>query len=360
MQNNNGHPINYVYLYLTDQILQHIVNETNHYAEQYIEEHPDKITNNYTGRWTPIDVDELKKFWGLILLTGIIKKPALHLYWSTKELYNTPVFSKIMKRDRFLLILKFLHFNDNRDPNYDNTDENRDCLHKVRHLIDFLRSKFQRVFQPGKHLSVDESLVLYKGRLHFKQYIRTKRARFGIKLYKLTTSNGITLDFLVYCGKGMFDEDDPNSDMPSTERIPTVLMQNFFGKGHVLYTDNFYTSPSLASYFLEHDTHICGTVRKNQINFSKDIVAVQLVKGTSAFCKVSDKPIMACKYRSHKDKANNQQKVVYMLSTCHQPIVVNTNKKDRYGEFIYKPKVVKDYIMNMGGVDQINQQLSLI
>ena len=168
------------------------------------------------------------------------------------------------------------------------------------------------------------------------------------------------MDFLVYCGKGMFDEDNPNSDMPSTERIPTVLMQNFFGKGRVLYTDNFYTSPSLASYFLEHDTHICGTVRKNQINFSKDIVAVQLVKGTSAFCKVSDKPIMACKYRSHKDKANNQQKVVYMLSTCHQPIVVNTNKKDRYGEFIYKPKVVKDYIMNMGGVDQINQQLSLI
>ena len=46
-----------------------------------------------------------------------------------------------------------------------------------------------------------------------------------------------------------------------------------------------------------------------------------------------------------------------MLSTCHQPVVVNTNKKDRYGEFIYKPKVVKDYNMNIGGVDQIDQQL---
>ena len=131
MQNNNRHAINYVYLYLTDQILQHIINETNRYAKQYVEEHPDKITNNYTGRWTPIDVDELKIFWGLILLTGIIKKPAPHLYWSTKGLYNTPVFSKIMKRDQFLLILKFLHFNNNRDPNYDNTDENRDRLHKV-------------------------------------------------------------------------------------------------------------------------------------------------------------------------------------------------------------------------------------
>ena len=67
---------------------------------------------------------------------------------------------------------------------------------------------------------------------------------------------------------------------------------------------------------------------------------------------------MTCKYRSHKNKANNQQKVVHMLSTCHQPVVVNTNKKDRYGEFIYKPKVVKDYSMNMGGGDQIDQQLT--
>ena len=110
--------------------------------------------------------------------------------------------------------------------------------------------------------------------------------------------------------------------MPSTEGISTVLMQNFFRKGHGLYTENFYTSPSLASYFLEDDTHICSTVRTNRINFSEDIVAVQLEKGTSAFCKVSDKPIMACKYYSHKDKANNQQKVVYMLSICHQKIII--------------------------------------
>lgn len=59
-----------------------------------------------------------------------------------------------------------------------------------------------------------------------------------MKLYELT-SEGITLDFLTYCGKGMFADDDPNSGMPSTERIPSVLMESYFGKGHVLYTDNF-------------------------------------------------------------------------------------------------------------------------
>ena len=80
------------------------------------------------------------------------------------------------------------------------------------------RERIRKVYQPGKKLSVDESLILLEGWLHFKQYIKTKRSRFGIKLYELTTSNGITLDLLVYPGKGMFSGDDPNSDMPTTER----------------------------------------------------------------------------------------------------------------------------------------------
>jgi len=34
--------------------------------------------------------------------------------------------------------------------------------------------------------------------------------------------------------------------MASSERIRVVLMQPYLGKGHKLYTDNYYTSPNLA------------------------------------------------------------------------------------------------------------------
>ena len=84
-----------------------------------------------------------------------------------------------------------MHFSNNETRDIDNTD----ALYKVRPLIDLLRECFRKVYYPGMELSVDESLVLYKGQLKFKQYIRTKRARFGIKLYELCTSTGITLDF---------------------------------------------------------------------------------------------------------------------------------------------------------------------
>ena len=206
-----------------------------------------------------------------------------------------------------------------------------EIVYKVRPFIDLMRKHFREVYSPGKNLSVDESLVLYKGCLHFKQFIRTKTARFGIKLYKLCTDNGITLDVLVYCGKGMFGDDDLNSDMPSTERIPSVLTEPFLGKGHVLFTDNDYTSPTLAKHFTDNSTHLCETIRANRYNYSKHKINEVLEKGDAVFYLNTDDPMMACKYRSAKDKASGQQEVVYMLPTCHEPIMVDIANR-REGE----------------------------
>ena len=58
--------------------------------------------------------------------------------------------------------------------------------------------KFNSVYYPPENLTVDESLVLYKGRSLFKHYIRTKRARYGIKMFELATVDGILLDFMIY------------------------------------------------------------------------------------------------------------------------------------------------------------------
>ena len=87
-------------------------------------------------------MNELQVFIGLVILMGIVHKPNINSYWSRNELYNTPIFLKVMPRDRFKVILRFLHFNDNATYNVENAD--RDHLHKVRPL-----------------------------RVHFRQYIKT-------------------------------------------------------------------------------------------------------------------------------------------------------------------------------------------
>ena len=226
----------------------------------------------------------------------------------------------------------------------------------IYHVISCER--FRKVYQPEKRLSVDKSLILFKGRLHFKQYIKTKRSRFGIKLYELTTSKGIALDLLVYPGKGMFSGDDPKSDMPTTECIPSVLMELFHRKGHILFTDNYYTNPSLASFFLDNQTHLCGTIRPNRRHYPKELVNTNLQRSEVVFCKAKNgKAMLACKYRSHKDKKSKQPKVVHMFSTCSQTNLVDTGKTDADGNAVRKPTLIREYDLHMGGVDHVDQQL---
>ena len=67
-------------------------------------------------------------------------------------------------------------------------------------MMDLLRARFSTVYYPSEHIIMDESLVIYKRRLLFKQFIRTKRSRFGIKMYELASSEGVLLDFMIYQG----------------------------------------------------------------------------------------------------------------------------------------------------------------
>jgi len=62
-----------------------------------------------------------------------------------------------------------------------------DKLHKVSTLVDILKNKFQSNFSPYEALSLDESMLLWRGRLLFRQYIKNKKNKYGIKFFKLCT-----------------------------------------------------------------------------------------------------------------------------------------------------------------------------
>ena len=174
-------PIDYFSLFINQDLINYFVSETNRFAEQFTSG-DDLSRRSRANSWHPTDPHEMKQFLGLLFLTGIIRKPAINLNWSTDPLYSTPLFGAIMSRNRFQLLLKFLHFNDNAQmPGAD--DPSPDKLFKVRPLLDHLCDKLGEVYTPSCNISIDESLLLWKGRLGFKQYIPLKRARFGIKCF---------------------------------------------------------------------------------------------------------------------------------------------------------------------------------
>lgn len=129
----------------------------------------------------------------MIILMGIIKKPNLKTYFTTNEMFATPFFNKVMPRDVFLNILKFLHFT---------SDKSAKKLGKLGLIIENLKNKFKRIYIPEENICIDESLFAWKGRLGFRQYVPSKRLRYGIKIYKLCESvSGYVWNFLIYCGK---------------------------------------------------------------------------------------------------------------------------------------------------------------
>ena len=69
-------------------------------------------------------------------------------------------------------------------------DASRDRLYKVRPLVDNLVSKFKRTYIPEREISIDEEVLLWKGRLVFKQYVPLKWARFGIIMFSLCETSG--------------------------------------------------------------------------------------------------------------------------------------------------------------------------
>ena len=145
-----------------------MVKETNHYADQFIMQNENRYS--YLSQWHAVTNPEMKTFLGLLLVMGIVHKPKLDLYWSTDIYYSTPILAQIMSRNRFLLLWKSLHFNNNETRDVDNVDP----LYKVQPLIDLLHERFRKVYYLGMKLSMDGSLVFYKGWLKFKQYIHTK------------------------------------------------------------------------------------------------------------------------------------------------------------------------------------------
>ena len=69
-------------------------------------------------------------------------------------------------------------------------------------VLDILIQRFKSFYVPKQNVSIDESLLLWKGRQKWKRYIPLKRARFGIESYISAESDtGYVWDLLIYTEK---------------------------------------------------------------------------------------------------------------------------------------------------------------
>ncbi|KAK8372480.1 hypothetical protein O3P69_015020, partial [Scylla paramamosain] len=115
--------------FFDDDIIQLIVDETNRYNE-WLRNVTDFISpHSRFNAWTDATMNDILVFLALTLLMPLIKKHDIRDYWSTKPMTQTPEFAKYMTRDRYQMLMSFLHFVDNTLP--DRTDR----LWKIRPVM---------------------------------------------------------------------------------------------------------------------------------------------------------------------------------------------------------------------------------
>ena len=273
-------------------------------------------------------------FLGLVILMSIIVKKSFKEYWSTNPLIHTPIFSAISTRKRFLQIKRCLHFSS--DTGGASADRQTDRLRNIRPVVSFLTQRFSEVFVPLCNLCIDESLLLWKGRLLFKQYIPKKCNRLGVKLFVLCDcKTRYILDFIVYTG----DRSDITfeKEFGYTGSVVRTLLSPYLGKGHILYVDNWYSSPTLFANLFQNHTGACGTVggRRTKLPCFRKMLRKGQIEA------YRNDALLAMKWKAKQD--------VRMLTTVHKPDIVDTDKTHHAtGETIRKPACVVDYSKHMG------------
>ena len=154
-------PGKYFDLLFPEDIMDNIQAESNRYAEQYLqkkedylEQHPHARENAYRGK--PVTVNELKAFFAMLIMMVVISLPSSHRYWTSKWPFGLPSFSSIMSRNRFELILKFLHFNNN-EHHIPCDQPGHDRLYKIRPFLSRIIDNLKTVYVPHQNLSADEA-----------------------------------------------------------------------------------------------------------------------------------------------------------------------------------------------------------
>ena len=92
------------------------------------------------------------------------------------------------------------------------------------------------------------------------------------------------------------------------------LIKPIHNFGHIIYTDNLYTSPILAKYLVSQKTYLCGTMRPKHLGYPADIVKMN---AEAQFLSCGSSDWRQCENSSMLATAWKDKRIVCYLSTAH-------------------------------------------
>ncbi|PNF20244.1 hypothetical protein B7P43_G16151, partial [Cryptotermes secundus] len=248
-------------------------------------------------KWVDVTSAEINFFFflAIIFIIGHTRRDNLKEYWSTGPFLEIPIFGKLMSCKRFEQIWWCLHFSIN-----ELQPQSTSRLFKIQPLLNFFVRNF-RSFEPKQQLSLDESVIPWRGRLHMK---------YGLLVHIVTEStSGYIGNLEIYSGEGK----------KLQETIVSVL-EPYLDQNYHVYQDNYYNSVVTAEYFLLRKVYVCGTIRVSRgLPLDLKEESKSLKRGETTFRRKGDilvkKPICISEYNMFMKRVDraNQYLAYYSL-----------------------------------------------
>lgn len=91
--------LDYFSLFLTDDVVDLLVLETNRYAADFLLKNPDLKEHSRFKNWVVTSNAEMKTFIGCVIAMGLLDQIDLQDYWSKDEVLSTPFFASVISRN---------------------------------------------------------------------------------------------------------------------------------------------------------------------------------------------------------------------------------------------------------------------
>lgn len=320
----------------SDEICSIIVRETNRKGREIIAEYNRTKAKHLKDKtWKPITLSELDTFLGLLIIAGVYhnKRTSIRMMWGDG---SHPIFRASMNVERFVWLNRCIRFDNSLTRE---TRKKTDKAAAIRDIWTMVNANLSSNYKPSDCLTVDEQLFPYRGGTRFTQYIPSKPAKYGIKVWWICDKKSFyPLKGSIYTGKLPNEPRQVNQG----ENVVKELVQKYKGSGRNVTMDNFFTTLPLAKLLMTWGLSMVGTLRKNK----RCIPASMLPSNT--------RPVESTLFGFHENVAMcsyvpKKGKCVILLSTVHYTKEVSGAQK--------KPEAIQYYNKSKAAVDIMDKML---
>lgn len=362
-----------VRLFLTDQILDILVQNTNSYAANHREQ---AVITSSARPWTPVTRRDLVRFLGLQLYMGQHITADRSSYWRPPHCLGTT-----MARDRFAQIFRYFTI---RDASISPQRANEDArTWRLEPVLSIIRRLFISQTIPSSYVVVDESIQLFKGHSIHTTKCPGKPVDEGYK-YWVLACGGYVITFLFHSGTngpegtkktgGNVQTTIGIEHLPPTKLVVLRMAQYLIATwGHLpqrflCFMDNLFLDGVLARALLHIGVLCCGTTRKNCKDFPAALLAIKNANQIlvwDSYTAVVDHGVLYAVWQDNNavlltTTAFRPTERVQRLRKC--PRITSKNKRlltpvfgGQTEKLLYIPAAIDAYNHHMNGVDVANQ-----